>query len=68
MMIFFVSQANRGSKMVQENKKESKILYTLTIAQASTKDSGTYSCSITDVASRDTETKEIVIQVFGMSS
>ncbi|KAM4575089.1 platelet-derived growth factor receptor alpha [Fundulus diaphanus] len=56
--------ANRGTKTVLENTKERKILYTLTIPQASTKDSGIYSCSITAVASRDTQTKEIAIQVF----
>lgn len=56
--------ANRGSITVQDNRREKNTLYTLTISQASTKDSGTYSCSITAVASSDTETKEIVIQVF----
>ncbi|KAM4738553.1 platelet-derived growth factor receptor alpha [Anableps anableps] len=56
--------ANRGTKTVWENKKDGQILYTLTIPQASTKDSGIYSCSITAVASRDTQTKEIAIQVF----
>uniref|UniRef100_A0A3Q2PUW5 Platelet-derived growth factor receptor alpha n=1 Tax=Fundulus heteroclitus TaxID=8078 RepID=A0A3Q2PUW5_FUNHE len=54
-----------STKTVLENTKERKILYTLTIPQASTKDSGIYSCSITAVASRDTQTKEIAIQVFG---
>uniref|UniRef100_A0A3P9Q3Y4 receptor protein-tyrosine kinase n=1 Tax=Poecilia reticulata TaxID=8081 RepID=A0A3P9Q3Y4_POERE len=56
--------ANRGTKTVRENKNEGRILYTLTIPQASTKDSGIYSCSITTVESRDTQTKEIAIQVF----
>ncbi|XP_007550752.1 platelet-derived growth factor receptor alpha [Poecilia formosa] len=56
--------ANRGTKTVRENKNEGRILYTLTIPQASTKDSGIYSCSITAVESRDTQTKEIAIQVF----
>uniref|UniRef100_A0A3B5LUE4 Platelet-derived growth factor receptor-like protein n=1 Tax=Xiphophorus couchianus TaxID=32473 RepID=A0A3B5LUE4_9TELE len=45
-------------------RSQGQILYTLTIPQASTKDSGIYSCSITAVASRDTQTKEIAIQVF----
>ncbi|MED6292932.1 hypothetical protein CHARACLAT_005637 [Characodon lateralis] len=56
--------ANRGTITVLENKKDREILYTLTIPQASTKDSGIYSCSITAVASTDTQTKEIAIQVF----
>uniref|UniRef100_A0A8D0D4Q9 receptor protein-tyrosine kinase n=1 Tax=Sander lucioperca TaxID=283035 RepID=A0A8D0D4Q9_SANLU len=38
------------------------ILYTLTIPQASTKDSGIYSCSITDIISNEDQTKEIAVQ------
>ncbi|XP_015241041.1 PREDICTED: platelet-derived growth factor receptor alpha [Cyprinodon variegatus] len=56
--------ANRGTKTVRESRKDREILYTLTIPHASTKDSGNYSCSITTVASRETQTKEIAIQVF----
>uniref|UniRef100_A0A3Q2CTE8 receptor protein-tyrosine kinase n=1 Tax=Cyprinodon variegatus TaxID=28743 RepID=A0A3Q2CTE8_CYPVA len=63
-IIVFVLQANRGTKTVRESRKDREILYTLTIPHASTKDSGNYSCSITTVASRETQTKEIAIQVF----
>uniref|UniRef100_A0A1A8UQB2 Platelet-derived growth factor receptor alpha n=1 Tax=Nothobranchius furzeri TaxID=105023 RepID=A0A1A8UQB2_NOTFU len=56
--------ANRGSKTVKENRKAQEILYTLTIPQASTKDSGVYSCSLTDIVSTKSQTKEVNIQVF----
>ncbi|XP_016886800.1 platelet-derived growth factor receptor alpha isoform X3 [Cynoglossus semilaevis] len=56
--------ASRGVKTVRENKRNHEILYTLTIAQATTKDSGIYSCSITDVISNESQTKELVIRVF----
>ncbi|XP_029005049.1 platelet-derived growth factor receptor alpha isoform X3 [Betta splendens] len=56
--------ANRGIIKVAENRKERKILYTLTISQASTKDSGIYSCSITDVSTNESQTKELAIRVF----
>uniref|UniRef100_A0A8C2ZRE5 Platelet-derived growth factor receptor alpha n=2 Tax=Cyclopterus lumpus TaxID=8103 RepID=A0A8C2ZRE5_CYCLU len=46
---FFPRQVNRGVKTVHENKRDQEIRYTLTIPQASTKDSGIYSCSITDI-------------------
>uniref|UniRef100_A0A665TS07 Platelet-derived growth factor receptor alpha n=1 Tax=Echeneis naucrates TaxID=173247 RepID=A0A665TS07_ECHNA len=45
-----------------------KILYTLTIPQASTKDSGIYTCSITDVITNENQTKHQVISVFGMKA
>lgn len=64
-MSFVARQANRGVKTVQENKKDHEILYTLTIPQASTKDSGIYSCSITDVSNNESQTKELAIRVFG---
>ncbi|KAK2835866.1 hypothetical protein Q5P01_016350 [Channa striata] len=57
-------QANRASKTVHENKRDQEILYTLTIPQASTKDSGIYSCSITDIISNESQTKELAIRVF----
>ncbi|XP_054458592.1 platelet-derived growth factor receptor alpha [Anoplopoma fimbria] len=56
--------ANRGIKTVQENKKDQEIRYTLTIPQASDKDSGIYSCSITDIMSNESQTKELVIRIF----
>ncbi|KAI3369000.1 hypothetical protein L3Q82_025972, partial [Scortum barcoo] len=56
--------ANRGIKTVHENKRDQEILYTLTIPQASTKDSGIYSCSITDIMSNDSQTKQLAVQVF----
>lgn len=66
MFFFFDWQANRAIKTVHENKKDQEILYTLTIPQASTKDSGIYSCSITDIMSNESQTKELAIRVFGM--
>ncbi|KAM9385980.1 platelet-derived growth factor receptor alpha isoform 2-T2 [Pholidichthys leucotaenia] len=56
--------ANRATKNVRENKKDNEIFYMLTIPEASTKDSGTYSCSITDVITNESQTKEISITVF----
>ncbi|KAM9761907.1 platelet-derived growth factor receptor alpha [Menidia menidia] len=56
--------ANRGLKSVRDNKKDQEILYTLTIPQASTKDSGIYSCSITNIMSNESQTKQLAIQVF----
>ncbi|XP_037627127.1 platelet-derived growth factor receptor alpha [Sebastes umbrosus] len=56
--------ANRAVKTVHENKRNQEILYTLTISQASTKDSGIYSCSITDIISDESQTKELVVRVY----
>nr|XP_046248139.1 platelet-derived growth factor receptor alpha [Scatophagus argus] len=56
--------ANRAIKTVHENKRDQEILYTLTIPQASAKDSGIYSCSITDVITNDRQTKQLAIRVF----
>lgn len=56
--------ANRGSKTVHENKRDEEILYTLTIQQATAKDSGIYSCSITDIISTESQTKQLAIRVF----
>lgn len=55
-------------KTVQENKRDREILYTLTIPQASIKDSGIYSCSITDIMSNESQTKLLSIHVFGMKT
>lgn len=56
--------ANRAVKTVHENKRDQEILYTLTIPQASTKDSGIYSCSITDIISNESQTKQLAVRVF----
>lgn len=61
-------QAKRAVKTVRENKRDQEILYTLTIPQASTKDSGIYSCSITDIISNENQTKHLAINVFGMKA
>ncbi|XP_019752641.1 platelet-derived growth factor receptor alpha [Hippocampus comes] len=56
--------ANRGNKTVHENKRDQEILYTLTIQQASAKDSGLYACSITDIMSNESQTKQLAITVY----
>ncbi|KAJ7986489.1 hypothetical protein DPEC_G00340410 [Dallia pectoralis] len=56
--------ANRAQKSVRENRKDQEIEYTLTISHATAKDSGVYGCSITDVMSNDSQTKEITISVY----
>ncbi|XP_054646588.1 platelet-derived growth factor receptor alpha [Dunckerocampus dactyliophorus] len=56
--------ANRAMKTVHENKRDQEILYTLTIPQASAKDSGIYACSITDVISNESQTKQLAITVY----
>ncbi|KAJ8397518.1 hypothetical protein AAFF_G00437940 [Aldrovandia affinis] len=56
--------AQRGMKTVRENKKEQEIRYTLTIPRASAKDSGVYACSITDIMSSASQTKELTISVY----
>lgn len=60
-----ILQANRANKTVHENKKDQEILYTLTVPQASVKDTGIYSCSITDVVTNMSQTKQIAIRVYG---
>uniref|UniRef100_A0A8C2DAG6 Platelet-derived growth factor receptor alpha n=1 Tax=Cyprinus carpio TaxID=7962 RepID=A0A8C2DAG6_CYPCA len=45
--------AGRGVKTVKENKRDLEIHYTLTVTNASSKDSGVYACSITDVKSNE---------------
>ncbi|KAM7410383.1 hypothetical protein PAMA_001701 [Pampus argenteus] len=56
--------ANHAIKTVQENKRDQEIVYTLTIPQASAKDSGIYACSITDIISNESQTKELAITVY----
>lgn len=56
--------SNRGVKTVKEDDRNKEILYTLTIAQATTKDSGLYSCSITDVMGGDSQTQTLTLTVF----
>ncbi|KPP62923.1 platelet-derived growth factor receptor alpha-like [Scleropages formosus] len=56
--------ANRGEKAVKENKKKKEIQYTLTIPQAQAKDSGLYECSISDIDSDVSITREVTITVY----
>uniref|UniRef100_A0A7N8XUS5 Platelet-derived growth factor receptor alpha n=1 Tax=Mastacembelus armatus TaxID=205130 RepID=A0A7N8XUS5_9TELE len=51
--------------LLHENKRNREILYTLTIPQASTKDSGIYSCSITDIISNETSEFMSILPRFG---
>ncbi|XP_016427418.1 platelet-derived growth factor receptor alpha-like [Sinocyclocheilus rhinocerous] len=57
--------AGRGVKTVKENKRDLEIHYTLTVTNASPKDSGVYACSITDVKSNESQTKQLTITVYG---
>lgn len=50
---------------LKENKKDQEIYYTLTVPDARTKDSGNYACSVTDVMSNESQTKELTITVYG---
>lgn len=61
-----VCQVNRGLKSVHENKRDQEIQYIMTVPQASAKDSGIYVCSITDIVSNESQTKELAITVYGM--
>ncbi|KAL1254660.1 hypothetical protein QQF64_016889, partial [Cirrhinus molitorella] len=56
--------ADRGVKTVKENKRDLEIYYTLTVANASPKDSGIYACSITDILSNESQTKQLTITVY----
>uniref|UniRef100_A0A8C2D9S9 Platelet-derived growth factor receptor alpha n=1 Tax=Cyprinus carpio TaxID=7962 RepID=A0A8C2D9S9_CYPCA len=56
--------AGRGVKTVKENKRDLEIHYTLTVTNASSKDSGVYACSITDVKSNESQTKQLTITVY----
>uniref|UniRef100_A0A671LUN5 Platelet-derived growth factor receptor alpha n=1 Tax=Sinocyclocheilus anshuiensis TaxID=1608454 RepID=A0A671LUN5_9TELE len=53
-----------GVKTVKENKRDLEIHYTLTVTNASPKDSGVYACSITDVKSNESQTKQLTITVY----
>uniref|UniRef100_A0A8C2D8W9 Platelet-derived growth factor receptor alpha n=1 Tax=Cyprinus carpio TaxID=7962 RepID=A0A8C2D8W9_CYPCA len=53
-----------GVKTVKENKRDLEIHYTLTVTNASSKDSGVYACSITDVKSNESQTKQLTITVY----
>uniref|UniRef100_A0A8C8M4E0 Platelet-derived growth factor receptor alpha n=1 Tax=Oncorhynchus tshawytscha TaxID=74940 RepID=A0A8C8M4E0_ONCTS len=55
---------DRGLKSVRENKRDQEIQYTLTVPQASAKDSGIYVCSITDIISNENQTKKLAITVY----
>uniref|UniRef100_A0A8C1IHG4 Platelet-derived growth factor receptor alpha n=1 Tax=Cyprinus carpio TaxID=7962 RepID=A0A8C1IHG4_CYPCA len=56
--------ADRGVKTVKENKRDLEIHYTLTVTNASPKDSGVYACSITDIMSNESQTKQLTITVY----
>lgn len=56
--------AGRGVKTVKENKRDQEIYYTLTVPDATTKDSGVYTCSITDIMSSESQTIELTIAVY----
>ncbi|XP_063057400.1 platelet-derived growth factor receptor alpha isoform X2 [Engraulis encrasicolus] len=54
----------RGVKTVRENRREQTINYSLQIADVTLKDSGVYACSITDIASNESQTKELTVTVY----
>ncbi|XP_062858175.1 platelet-derived growth factor receptor alpha isoform X2 [Trichomycterus rosablanca] len=54
----------RGVHTLKENKRDQEIRYTLTVSDATVKDSGIYVCSITDVISQDYQLKELNITVY----
>ncbi|XP_027001962.2 platelet-derived growth factor receptor alpha isoform X1 [Tachysurus fulvidraco] len=56
--------ADRAKMSLKENKKDQEIYYTLTVPDARTKDSGNYACSVTDVMSNESQTKELTITVY----
>ncbi len=41
---------------------------TYTESTSATKDNGIYSCSITDIITNDSQTKELAVRVFGMTA
>uniref|UniRef100_A0A8C1DYB8 Platelet-derived growth factor receptor alpha n=1 Tax=Cyprinus carpio carpio TaxID=630221 RepID=A0A8C1DYB8_CYPCA len=53
-----------GKLTVKENKRDLEIHYTLTVTNASPKDSGVYACSITDIMSNESQTKQLTITVY----
>lgn len=65
MIVVCLCQANRATTTLKENKKDQEIYYTLTVPDARTKDSGNYACSITDIMSNESQTKELTITVYG---
>lgn len=69
MMVFSFSvcpcQGDRAIKALKENKRDQEIYYTMTVSDARTKDSGNYACSITDIMSNESQTKELTITVYG---
>ncbi|KAK7133193.1 hypothetical protein R3I94_015161 [Phoxinus phoxinus] len=56
--------ADRGVKTVKENERDLEIHYTLRVTNASPKDSGVYACSITDINSNESQTKQLTITVY----
>ncbi|XP_031430244.1 platelet-derived growth factor receptor alpha isoform X2 [Clupea harengus] len=54
----------RGEKTVRENRREMTINYTLRMSDVSLKDSGIYACSITDIMSNESQTKELTVTVY----
>ncbi|MCJ8743547.1 hypothetical protein PDJAM_G00095280 [Pangasius djambal] len=56
--------AERAKMTLKENKKDQEIYYTLTVSDARAKDSGNYACSITDIMSNESQTKELTITVY----
>ncbi|KAL2089879.1 hypothetical protein ACEWY4_014567 [Coilia grayii] len=54
----------RGEKTVRENRREMTINYTLRISDVTLKDSGVYACSITDIQSNESQTKELTVTVY----
>ncbi|XP_066575984.1 platelet-derived growth factor receptor alpha [Amia ocellicauda] len=56
--------SNRGVKTVKENRKDVEIRYTLTIKEASLKDTGVYECSIMDIMTNQVKMKEVNITVY----
>ncbi|XP_076134312.1 platelet-derived growth factor receptor alpha isoform X2 [Alosa pseudoharengus] len=54
----------RGEKTVRENRREMTINYTLRVSDVSLKDSGVYACSITDIMSNESQTKELTVTVY----
>lgn len=56
--------ADRGVKTVKENERDLEIHYTLRVTNASHKDSGVYACSITNINSNESQTKQLTITVY----
>ncbi|XP_077076669.1 platelet-derived growth factor receptor alpha [Siphateles boraxobius] len=56
--------ADRGVKTVKESERDLEIHYTLRVTNASPKDSGVYACSITNINSNESQTKQLTITVY----